>query len=185
MASYIISNLDQLIYIPQNKFGLKIVLETIRDIKNHNNDIFKLVHLKLYNSYICSMLYSLESNNTYSYPYVYNIEEIIDVLNKNGFDIIYQSHIELNPNEEQILQSIYDLGYYYIQCGRYLSDVEPLVIYVTKNPVNAYSPLQDFTRLDSITDKFDINDFAWLREKPYNSLSIPLLLGRQYPEPLS
>lgn len=185
MPSYIISDIDQLVYIPQNNFGIKIVLETIRDVKHHNDDIFKLVHLKLYNNYINSMLYSLESNKTYDYLYVYNIVEIIDMLNKNGFHIIYQSHIQLNETEESILQSVYNLGYNYIQCGRYTQDKEPLVIYITKNPVNAYSPKQDFIRLDSITDKYDIGDFVWIREKPYNSLSIPLLLGRQYPEPIS
>ena len=185
MTSYIISGIDQLVYIPKNEFGIKIVLETIRDIKHHNNDIFKLVHLKLYNSYINSMLYDFESDKTYEYPYVYNIVEIIDMLNKNGFNIIYQSHIELTPTEEKVLQSVYNLGYNYIQCGRYTQDREPLVIYITKNPVNAYSPKQEFTRLDSITDEYDVGDFAWIREKPYDSLSIPLLLGRQYPEPLS
>ena len=188
-TSYIISSLDQLIYVPKNSFGIKIVLETVRNIRNYNNVIFKLIQLKLYDVVISSLLYDISFTNGQSidntYPYVYNIEEIIDILNKNGFDIEYQQKIQLNSTEQSILENVYGLGYYYIQCGRYGQKEEPLVIYITKNPTNAYSANQEFMRLDEITTNFDVNDFVWLREKPYNSLSIPLLLNREYPEPIT
>jgi len=186
MTSYIVSDLKQLIYVPQNNLGIKIVLEVVRNIRNYNDTTFKLIKLKLYGCTICSLLYDIESNNTnYDFPYVYNIEEIISILNKNGFNIIYQSKIELNETEYQILNSIYSLGYNYIQCGRYNQNIEPLVIYISKNPTNSYSANQEFVRLDEITSDFDVNDFVWLREKPYESFSIPLLLNREYPEPLT
>lgn len=183
MTTYIISDLSQLRYVPKNKDGAEIVLETVRNIKKHNNDIFSIIHIKLNNAYIVSLLYNISTEKNDYDLYVYNIEEIVDILNKNGFSIVYQQHIQLNENEETILTSVYNLGYGYIQCGRYGAQEDPLQIYISVNPINAYSANQEFVNLYSLCP-YGNEDFVWLREEPYNSLSIPLLLNRQYPEPL-
>ena len=181
---YIISDISQLRYIPKNSFGVEIVLETIRNIRNYNNSVFKIIHLKLYNNYLCSLLYEVSTPDITSNLYVYNIEEILNILNNNGFDIEYQQRIILNTNETTILNSVYNLGYNYIQCGRYNETNSPLNIYISTNPTNSYSSNQEFILLKDLCT-FTDDDFVWLKEKPYNSLSIPLLLDKQYPEPLS
>lgn len=183
MNSYIISDISQLVYIPENDLKLKIVLDCIRGIKHYNSDIFRVLHLKLYNEYVLSMIYEIESTATDRYPYVYNINEIVSTLNNNGFDITYQPHIDLNETERTILQDVYDLGYRFIQYGRYNEDNAkiPVSIYIAKNPLSTGSSNQEYVRLESITDKINVNDFVWLRSNPLESMSIDLLLDATAP----
>ena len=178
---YIISDISQLVYVPENNLGMKIVLETVRNIRNYNNDIFKIVHIKLYNNYLCSMVYEVESEVFTDYPYVYNIEEIIDVLNRNGFDIQYQSKVKLNETEKSILESLLNLGYNYIE----YSDYHNQTIYISQIPINAYSNLYELKKLSDITTEYTIDDFAWLKEAPYKCLSISLLLNSEVEEPIA
>lgn len=175
MNQYIISDIKQLVYVPNNDLGLKVVLEVIRNVKGYSSEIFKIIHLKLENEYVLSMIYEIENTTLKNYPYVYSLAEIIDTLNKNGFNIQYVPAIELNDNERKILTSLCELGYRYIQYERYNEKLP--IIYVSKNPLNDMSANQDCVMLDEITNVYGVNDFIWLRQEPLLSMSIELLLN--------
>jgi hypothetical protein len=185
-TTYIISNLEQLVYIPMNDLNLTIELETLRYVKNYDNATFKVLHIKLYNSYLVSMPYELLDYSGTDIPYIYNTKEIIDTLNKYGFDVVYQNHIELNENEISILTSVNNLGYNYIQFGTPkdidIINIPNLYIYVSEQPLNSYDSNENFVSLLDLTNKVTVDDFVWIKEYPLTALSISLLLQEGYPE---
>lgn len=168
MNTYIITEWSQLQYVPKNQYDYSINVTKF----NTKNQIGTNINIIKENIIVCSILVDYVTINTSDLkPYSYNKSNALSIINSFGFNILFYDDIVLNEEEINILNSVYNLGYSYIQLIE-INTINKVVI--SKQQLNSYSTEDEYLELYSIIN-YNSNCFKWMEHNL--SYSIPLLLN--------